>query len=190
VKHWIVTALSLTAVIVLAMLLVDVRSEKQQLERQVEKWKTLAENEQEIPTVNNRAKNFVKALNRGKHRSYLTGAALNEYEKALESDEYKWNEDKLEHTSFSEQTLDILLASTERTEDDQIKSVVIYQLLYKSPFDQESIGIVDQRILTFIMNIFWSKSKEGYQVETYKIQLLEDNMGAELSSMMKEGKVQ
>lgn len=155
-------------------------------EEQMNEWKKVAESEQELPSLNKDAIDFVKALNNGKHKNYLTGEALNEYNVAL-GDENLELEGHEEHTDQSLQDVKILLSNTQLDKKKRASSKVLYQVHYTGIFDNPNIGVVDQRILTFVMTIDWKKEKQ-FKVNKYNLVLLEDTMGLELPPQL-EGSV-
>lgn len=181
-KNIAIIALSLCIVIVLNMFFNE-KGTRNEFEDKMNEWKSIAKSEQEIPNINERGINFVKALNKGKHKDYLTGQALNDYTFALES-KFEFEEDE-EHTDHSLQELNILLSNTQLDKKKVATSKIIYQVHYTSIFDNPNIGVLDQRILTFVMTIEWDKQK----VNRYKIVLLNDTMGIELPSQL-EGSIE
>lgn len=189
-KKFLLISLGFICILVLSMLYFHERQDRVYYEGKYKSWKTVAETEREMPNLNEKAKKFIEELNRGEHKKYLTGDALDEYRKALEDDSSLEYENEENYTETGKQDLDILLSSTKNEDKNKASSTVIYQLKYKGVFDNKETGTVDQRILTFVMNIKWVKESENYMVDQYELNLLEDNMGSELSSNLKGEEVQ
>lgn len=169
-------------ILVLIILYTNERTERKHFESEMNKWKSIAEIEQKTPSINKKAEQFVKSLNKGEHLKYLTGVALNEYETALKEGAESIDSE-LEHdeTNIGLQDVKILLAHSE-SEKKTASSVVLYQIAYKGIFDSEETGVVDQRLLTLLMKINWVQTDDGMLVDRYSVELLEDNMSDTLSS--------
>lgn len=183
-KQFAWNIISFLLILTLSILAVDMKSNQDDMKSEINKWKSIAKSEQEVPKINEEAKSFLKALNKASHEKYLTGEALEEYENALkerheEVDMHRWN--------TGGQSVNILQANTEKIEKNQAKSVILYRLEYKSPFDSEEEGVIDQRVLTLLLNIDWEKEGEKYKVNKYELQLLQDNLDEYLSSLSKKG---
>lgn len=177
---------SFIIILVLLIITIDSKSSEGKLKAELSKWKSTAISEQEVPKISDDAKNFVKALNRAKHKNFLTGIALEEYNKAINEEE-SHDTDNHKHINFGEQKTKILQVTTEKQEEDQAQSVVLYQVIYESPFNQEDFGVVDQRVLTLLMDINWIKEKKNYKVRKYTMKVLNDNLDEYLSSLAKKG---
>lgn len=181
----LLTIISLFITILLLIFLYTNESTKRKdLEFEADKWKSIAEIEQKVPSINEKAQNFVKALNRGEHHKYLTGDALAEYEDALENN-LELEEGHEEEIDTSLQDMKILLTNTESETENEATSTLLYQLNYEGIFDNKGQGIVDQRVMTIIMNVDWIRTKKGFLVNSYEIELLEDTLGLDLSSELK-----
>lgn len=183
-KRLILSVIGFILILVLAMQYFDEREKRIYFESEAAKWRNTAEIEQIVPIVNKKAKDFVKALNKGKHKEMLTGEALVEYNKAMEDDSEWQNSEELD-IDTSLQDVEIILSSTESKNDNGTSSQVLYRLLYKGLFDSEETGIVDQRILTLVMKIDWLNDGDETLVNSYEVILLEDNLGDILSSELK-----
>lgn len=160
--------------LVLLILFVNERQDRIHFQDETANWKAIAQKEQTVPSVDKKAQEFVKALNEGKHEEMLTGSALEEYELALEDDS-EFHDHEEEDIDTSLQSVNILLSST-RTQEDGLSSEVLYQVLYKGFFDNKETGMVDQRILTIVMNIDWQKNGKEYKVGEYSVQMIDDNI--------------
>lgn len=169
------------AILGLAILFVNERQDRIDFQNESIKWENIALKEQNVPSVDKKAQEFVKALNEGNHKDMLTGAALEEYEMVLEDDSefHEDGEEGHEHEEVdidtSLQNTNILLSSTKTTEEG-LSSEVLYQVSYKGFFDNADTGMVDQRILTIVMDIDWEKSGNDHMVEKYSVQLIDDNI--------------
>lgn len=139
--------------------------------------------EQEVPNVNNKAAKFLQALHKGEQEEYLTGDALKNYNEALklqEDNHEDYHEDEM-MKNFS-QDLKIYLSNTQKV-DDTLQSKVMYQLLYKGTFDNESLGVIDQRVYTMVANVKWAQDGDTYKVDYYSINLIDDFIGDEINEV-------
>lgn len=164
----------------LIMLYTKEKDERSKYETEMNEWKSIALQEQEIPTINNRANEFIQALTKGEHKKFLTGKALKEYNAALSED---FTEEHEHYNESDTQDINILITNSQ-VKEHGVVSKVLYQLHYKSIFDNEEKGIVDQRILTLIMTLNWLEDGEEYKIDQYKLTLLDDTMGLDLASQM------
>ena len=182
-KQFLWNVVSAIAVLILTILIFDYQSNENDLKADIEKWKKIAESEQEVPNINKEANNFLKALTSASHSKYLTDQALKEYQSEIEEHE----EEEHNHADVGEQTIDILNTTTEKVNQDEATSVILYQVLYKSPFDSEESGIIDQRILTLVLNIDWKKEDDIFKVDKYNMNLLQDNLDDYLFELSQKG---
>lgn len=182
-KQFVWNIISFLLILTLSILAVDMKSNQDDMKSEINKWKSIAKSEQEVPKINEEAKSFIKALNKASHQKYLTGEALEDYEREIK----EHSEEAHMHGDTGEQTINILQVNTEKTEQNQAESVILYQVLYKSPFDSEEAGVIDQRVLTLLLNIDWKKEENKYKVNKYELQLLQDNLDEYLSSLSKKG---
>ncbi|CAI6330492.1 hypothetical protein [Bacillus subtilis] len=174
---------SFVALLVCVMVIVNCKGNESSLKDDINKWKSIAESEKEVPNINDKAKEFLKELSNGNSKEYLTGQALKEYNDAKkEKDTHEGHHDD-EPIDSAGQRVKIFNSTTEKTNTDQATSVILYQLIYKSPFDQKDKGVIDQRILTLMMKIDWKKVNGKYKVEKFDTQLLNDNLDNYLSSL-------
>jgi hypothetical protein len=149
--------------------------EKVQLERSnTNEWKEKAEQLSQIPDYNQLAEDFVLAMNGGEggHESLLTGVALEEYEQAVK-DSGENIQDAYIDTSLIDSK--VIMVQTKVNEDDDFQSKVMYELDMTTVADNPDEGIIDQRIITYIMEIDWDQSK----VERYEIVWFDDTLGSE-----------
>lgn len=184
-KNIALILISMTLIISLNLYFSE-KNKRIDFEEQMNEWKKVAESEQELPSLNNHAIEFVNALNNGKHKQYLTGEALNVYNLALEDENLELEENE-EYIDQTLQDVKILLSNTQLDKKKRASSKVLYQVHYTGIFDNPNIGVVDQRILTFVMTIDWKKDKQ-FKVNNYRLDLLEDTMGVELPLQL-EGSV-
>jgi hypothetical protein len=182
-KQFIWNIFSFVTILICLIVIVNSKSNENDLRSKIDKWKTIAESEREVPDLNDQAKQFLKDLNKGKSKKYLTGDALKGYKKAKENEGHEHDEEELD---TSGQSVNILYATTEKTDIDKAKSVILYKLTYKSPFDEKGKGVIDQRILTMSIEIDWIKEDKTYKVNDYNVQLLKDNLDEYLSSLGKK----
>lgn len=161
-------------IILLVSILIKEHNDKIDALEEAKEWKSIAEQEREVPTLNKKAIKFVNALHDGQHQELLTGPALKEYEEAKREHEefegHKEHDDGLTDT----QSLEVLLSNTNLEEGNIAKSKVLYQLHYKGNSDNPLTGTIDQRILTLVINIDWVKN-DVYEVSDYKVTVLQDN---------------
>lgn len=124
-----------------------------------------------IPDYNERAKEFVLAMNGGDggHEELLTGYALDEYQEAIENSENI--QDAYIDTSLVETS--VLITQTTLDDDSQYHSKVLYQLDMSTVADNPDAGVIDQRIVTYIMELDWDEDK----VERYEITWFDDTLG-------------
>ncbi|MED3677100.1 MULTISPECIES: hypothetical protein [Bacillus] len=174
---------SAVALLVCIMIIVNFKGNESSLKDDINKWKSIAESEQEVPNINNKARDFLEDLSVGNSKEYLTGQALKDYNDAKkEKNTHEGHHDD-EPIDSAGQKVKIFNSTTEKNNADQATSVILYQLIYKSPFDQKDKGIVDQRILTLMMKIDWKKTNGEYKVDKFDTQLLNDNLDNYLSSL-------
>lgn len=160
------------------------RKDRVAYKKEMIEWKKIAQTEMQMPSVNANAEKFVSSLHEGSHKKMLTGSALNKYKKALkESEDFSSEDDHIDESS--DQNVVVLLSSTKSTGESSASSQVLYQLEYVGVFDNEEKGIVDKRILTFVMDIEWDKKDSSYLVSHYDLTLLEDNLGKNLKEEYK-----
>lgn len=69
---------------------------------------------------------------------------------------------------------------------NEASTSILYKLSYKSPFDSSETGVIDQRILTLMLDVSWIKEGNEYKVDKYSLELLEDNLDDYLSSLSKK----
>lgn len=149
-----------------------------ELENKVEKWRSIAISEKEVPEINDLAKEFLEQLNEGRAKKYFSKEALKSFlAKEKESDNHVHDDD----TSTGDQTIDILIATTQKEDLNKANSTIIYKLIYQSPFDEAEKGVIDQRVLTMGININWIKEDQKYKVNDFNVQLLKDNLDDYLS---------
>lgn len=160
-------------ILVLVILYTNERTDRKHYENETDKWKSIATMEQKIPSINEKAKKFVNALNRGEHKKYLTGTALKEYEDAL-AEGFEVEESEFESSSTSLQDMTVLLAHTESVNDENATSTLLYQLKYEGIFDNPETGVVDQRLLIVLMDVNWLRTDTGFLVDSYSVEVVED----------------
>lgn len=183
-KKYILSVIGLILLLVFVMLYIDEREQRIHFESEAVKWKKTAEIEQKLPLINKKAKDFVKALNEGEHKKMLTGKALEEYNLAMQNNP-EWQNDEELDIDASMQDVEIILSSTESKNYNGASSQVLYRLFYKGVFDSEETGIVDQRILTLVLDIDWLKEGKEMLVNSYKVILIKDNISDILSPKLK-----
>jgi len=69
----------------------------------------------------------------------------------------------------------VIMVQTKVNEDNDFQSKVMYELDMTTVADNPDEGIIDQRIITYIMEIDWDESK----VERYEIVWFDDTLGSE-----------
>ncbi len=132
---------------------------------------------EKIPSIDRKSEKFVDLFvnGLGSHHSMLTGKALKEYEDAVKGTKYtEINEDIEIDTSL--QDLKVMQITTTINRDKEPESKILYKVSYKGLIDNEDAGIVDQRILLFLMHIKWEKVEGEYKVSEYDYDTLEDNI--------------
>lgn len=138
-----------------------------------------------IPSLNTETSEFLLALNRSEHKPYLTGKALDEYNEYVEMEEHA--DHKHEEVDFSTQDVNILMVSSDLTDDEKLQSTALYQLVYEGMFDDPASGVVDRRILSIVMDIDWVVVEGQPLVNDYRVHLLQENMGETLSGLNGSG---
>lgn len=176
---------SIFIILILAIVSSNLFSKQNELKEEIADWKNEANSLKEIPSLNEKASKFIKALNQGNSKEYLTGNALEAYNDALEGEDEQ--EHTHNHSHTGEQTVDILQSETIKSEDETSHSKVLYKLSYKGEFDQEDVGTIQQRVLFLLMDIDWIYEKNEYKVSDYKLELLNDNWDDYLLSLEKKG---
>ncbi|MCM3227558.1 hypothetical protein [Terribacillus saccharophilus] len=184
-KQFFWNIFSFVAILALVVYVLQVRSDIEKIKGESAEWEGIAKSEQEVPDLNKRAESFLDDLTHGESKKYLTGLALDNYNAALKEEEEEHGEEfhNHNHIDTSEQDLEIIQTSTEKTDLEEAKSTILYKLEYTSPFDVEDAGLVDKRILTLSINIKWVKDDDEYKVERYEVTLLEDNLDQYLASL-------
>lgn len=149
--------------------------ENAKLERlNAQSWKEQTELLSKIPDYNKRAEEFVLAMNGGDggHEKMLTGLALEEYEQALE-DSGENLQDAYIDTSLIDTT--VLISQTEIDDESRFNSKVLYELDMSTVADNPDEGVIDQRIVTYIMDLTW----DGDKISRYEITWFNDTLGNE-----------
>lgn len=177
-KPWqLVSYLSLiTIIITLAIFHQNEKHDRHYIEENYNDLKEESLAYKEIPTINRKSEKFVDLFvnGMGQHHTMLGGEALKEYEEAVKGNiEDEMNEDMEIDTSM--QDVEILQTSTS-VKDNQLVSKVLYRVSYIGMLDDENSGLIDQRILTFLMNIKWKKEKEKYFIDFYEYETINDNI--------------
>ncbi|MEK5105012.1 hypothetical protein MKX83_24025 [Cytobacillus sp. FSL M8-0252] len=173
---------SVVLILALVILLVEIKSNQDDIKIDRDKWKSIAESEQEIPTINSKAESFLNALNKAEHQEYLSNRASKKLEKELE----EHYEDNHSHGDNGDQLIDIIHITSEKKDLNEASTSILYKLSYKSPFDSSETGVIDQRILTLMLDVSWIKEGNEYKVDKYSLELLEDNLDDYLSSLSKK----
>ncbi|TCI25257.1 hypothetical protein EVJ32_10675 [Exiguobacterium sp. SH5S4] len=139
-----------------------------------EEWQSKAEQFQQLPRYDQRAEDFVAAMNGGEGDldTLLTGVALAEYEEALanngESVQDAYIDPSLVNTN-------ILMTNSEIDEQGKYHSKVMYELDMSTVADNPETGVVDKRIVTLIIEMDWEDEK----VSRYEITFFNDTLGLE-----------
>ncbi|MEK6190154.1 MAG: hypothetical protein N2A99_04095 [Carnobacterium alterfunditum] len=185
-KNILLIAVSLSFLFLIKFYL-DEKETRIEGEEEIQNLQKIVEIERFIPNVNEKAKSFVKALNKSEHKEFLTGDSLREYNEAIQGNYEDGHE---EHEEYEEidvtmQDVEILFASTESNEDGEVSSKVLYQLSYKGIFDNEELGVIDQRILTILMDIDWIEDDSEMLINKYNVTLIEEDLG---ESLLEESK--
>ncbi|MDT0193675.1 hypothetical protein [Exiguobacterium sp. BG5(2022)] len=159
--------------LVLALLMAYL-NEKDNVQNERLKVTTLQEETEllsRIPDYNKKAEEFVIAMNggEGEHEKLLTGVALEEYKTALDNSEGV--QDAYIDTSLIDTTVHI--AQTEIDKEQHFHSKVLYELDMSTVADNPDEGVIDQRVVTYIMEIDWS----GDKIERYEITWFNDTLG-------------
>lgn len=182
-KKYIIYFVAFIAILFLFVKYTDEKNSRIEYQEEAEKWREVAEMEKAIPSVNDKAKEFVNALNKSRHENMLTGKALEEYNLYLENEE-EFEGHTHDEIDLGMQDVEILLASTE-TNEENISSKVLYQIIYEGVFDNPEAGIIDKRIITIVMDIDWDMQSGEALVNQYAVTLLNDSMSDVLSDMTK-----
>lgn len=140
-----------------------------------EGWKEKAEQLSEIPNYNEQAEKFVMAINGGDgdHKEMLTDEALKEYEQVLEASE-EHHQDVYIDSSLID--TNILLVQTELSTENTYRSKVLFELDMSTVADNPDSGIVDQRIVTYVIEIDW----KDFKVKEYELTWFNDTLGFDL----------
>lgn len=149
---------------------IHIDSGKDELKNEIAQLNKELEEEKESSTIYDKTIEFIKLSSEAKHESLLTGKAKEEYELALEQ------EGKEDH-HHSHNTLDkyeIDNIYVVKTDKDKANSYAIFRLYYKNNSNSDSI--TTQRILTLSLITSWEKTEDGYKVNDYKINLLQDSL--------------
>lgn len=139
-----------------------------------DEWKSKAEQLQQLPRYDQRAEDFVAAMNGGEGdlESRLTGVALAEYEEAL-ANSGEGVQDAYIDTSLV--NTNILMTNSEIDAQGKYRSKVMYELDMSTVADNPETGVVDKRIVTLIMELDWEDEK----VSRYEITFFNDTLGLE-----------
>lgn len=156
-------------------------SGKQDLEKKVSSLKSELEQEQEMKKVSELTREFIEKSSEAKHGDLLTGQAKKDFEKALEEHGAKWDY----HGGSVLENVEVRNVFAIRTGDNKARSYAIYQVAYAN--NPNSDEITTQRLLNLTLIAEWDKTKKGYKVEEYKIEVLKDSLDDYMNQLSKEG---
>ncbi|MDI3236186.1 hypothetical protein QK289_14320 [Exiguobacterium antarcticum] len=139
-------------------------------------WKKEATMYKLIPSYDKKAEKFLTAYNEGEgeHAKFLTGDALDEYQKALDQDsEYQEEHSHHEDLDTTLNETNILMIHSEVDKEGQYHSKILFELDFEGPANSEEQGVIDKRVVTMIMDIDWINEK----INRYNVSWFNDTLG-------------
>nr|WP_173026416.1 hypothetical protein [Aeromonas sp. Ne-1]AKO69701.1 hypothetical protein [Aeromonas sp. Ne-1] len=169
-------------IIGLFVTMLQIKSSSNDYKNQINDLEKELQGQREVENVVALTKEFIEKSSVGQQKDLLTGSAKEMYEKALANkgiseDEHLENESSLEDVN-------IINVFSERNENNSITSYAMYQSIYE--MNPNSDTEVSQRIVSFSLTATWDKTKDGYKVSDYKIDLLKDSLDDYLLKEMSE----
>lgn len=164
--------LALLLVLTLVMAYLNTKEQLKVQSSKTKEWKERAEQLAEIPDYNEKAESFVLELNGGDGKDFeslLTGEALDEYNNAL-----KDNGESIKDAYIDKSLIktNVLLRETSFDSNEYV-SKVMYEIDMSTVADNPDAGVIDKRIVNYIMQISW----EGEKVKDYSITWFNDTLG-------------
>lgn len=150
----------------------DLRDEASELREKLKE-------EQETSLIFEETEEFIKQASVGKHYEFLVGKAKKEYEKALEELGKDVHLD--DHGERVFDSVDVKNIFVKKNGNDKATSYAIYLVKYNNNPDTDNI--TTQRLISFTLIADWVQTEDGYKVESYKIDLLQDSLDQQLSEM-------
>ncbi|MBU8732520.1 hypothetical protein KM915_20950 [Cytobacillus oceanisediminis] len=147
------------------------QSDKNELKTEINELKKQIKQEQEAEKVYDKTIEFIEKSSVAKHKSLLTGKALEEFKKAVKE---KGHDDDHNHPSNVLDKVEVQNVFTVMESNKQVKSYAIYRVFYNNNPSTDMINT--QRILTLTMISYWKNTKDGYKVFDYKIDVLQDSL--------------
>jgi len=166
--------------LVLVIVCVNLYSNTNELKNNIKTLEKELEQEREISKIYSLTDEFIHSSSTASHEDLLTGAAKERFEEAK-----KERGDHEGHTH--QQVLDhveIIHISAVKTSSTTAKSHAIYKLFYN--YNPETDDIATQRILYITLIAEWEKTKNGFKVNDYKINLLKDSIDEYLKELSKD----
>jgi hypothetical protein len=170
-------------ILILSFFTSSLLSNQQELEEEILSLKSELEQEQDMEKVSELTKEFIEKSSEAKHGDLLTGQAKKDFKEALEKHGAKWDY----HGGSVLENMEVRNVFAIRTGDNKARSYAIYQVAYANNPDSDEI--TTQRILNLTLIAEWDKTKNGYKVEEYKIELLKDSLDEYMNQLSKESEV-
>lgn len=166
--------------IVLTFITISFNSDIRELKKEKEILNQNLLEEQEMKLVSELTEKFINKSSVGEHGELLTGSSKKDFLAAVEL--HRGDSDN--HGASTMENASINNIFSFRKGPGEARSYAIYQVTYKN--NPNSDSPITKNIISLSLIADWKKTKEGYKVENYKIDVLKDSLDEYLLKLSEE----